>query len=63
MARNNTKSENKAVAEKVKPVKELSPKRQIEADHLAGKHKNEGVVTCGYCQRRNARAVRRSAKR
>jgi hypothetical protein len=58
-----SKTENKTVAEKVKAP--LSPKRQLEADHLAGKHKAEGQPDmvakatfnkdCGFCQRRLAR--------
>lgn len=54
-----TKTENKSTPEKVKPTKELSPKRQTEANHLAGKHKTEDFFDCGYCDRRTMRAIKK----
>ena len=62
-----SKTENKTVAEKVKAP--LSPKRQLEADHLAGKHKaaetsevmyqRSANPDCGFCQRRVNRTTKR----
>jgi hypothetical protein len=62
MTRNSaTKTEKSATIEQ-KKEKVLSPKKQVEADHLLGKHNDHGETTCGFCQRRNAREIKKAEK-
>ena len=63
------KKNEKTILEKATKV--LSPKRQLEADHLAGKHKAEGKEAlhsqasanhdCGFCQRRYVKSIRKES--